>query len=182
MSEETKDYENDGLGPCLALYHPIANYAGSALRMWLYPAIGGQDGCISLKIADRVHGHFDWAHSLYVQLKAVDLAKLIMVFQGWTESLGSDGAGDNRIRFEAEDAITDVHLTHRVEPLSGYWLDITRTARETADTPEQTAVRQITLSNAEALAISEAIRGAMSRVAFGDMRIMCGIDYGKEEA
>lgn len=180
MSEETKEPENDGLGPCLALYHPNARHTGSALRMWLHPAVAGHDGRISLKIAeqDGAHDGFDWAHCAYVQLKAVDLAKLLMVFQGCTEATDKGWSGDNTIRLynESGDIIT-VDLRHKVEPGPSYVLTVVSYVLRQSKTEIQ-----IELSNAEALALSEAIRGAMSRVAFGDTRILCGIDYGKEEA
>ena len=178
MNEETKELDNDGLGPCLALYHPNARYTGSALRMWLHPAVAGQDGCISLKIAeqDGSHDRFDWAHALYAQLKAVDLAKLIMVFQGWIEATRDDVFGDNRITVSMPSCVITVDLRHQVDPSPRYVLTLISHPLGQMSCSQ----RQITLLHAEALAISEAIRGAMSRVAFGDTLVMCGIDYGKE--
>ena len=157
--------DNEGVTPCLALYHANARKTGAALRMWLHPVAAGQPGCISLKLAEQKGpDRFDWRNALYVQLGLTDLAKILMVFTGWVERTENEGAGmDNTIRHTLDDGnVIAVDLSHKVDPYPSYSLTLTKHILHS--NKEQV---QISLSNAEALAITEAIRGAMHYVAFG---------------
>ena len=170
MNEETVELENNGIGPCLTLYHANAKNTGAALQMRLHPAVRGQPGCISLKLAQQKGpNQFDWWHSVYVQLDLTDLAKLQMVFTGQIERTVNEGAGmNNTIRHTLDNgSVIVVDLSHKVDPYPAYSLAVVKII------PKSTAEQvQITLSNAEALAISEAIRGAMPYVAFGVPRLI----------
>lgn len=151
--------------PCLELRHANARETGSAIRMWLHPAVAGQPGCISLKLAEQKGpDRFDWWNASYAQLGPTDLAKLLMVFTGWIERTANEGAGmDNTIRHTLDDGnIVTVDLSHKVDPYPAYSLTLTRHILHS--NKEQV---QIELSNAEALAITEAIRGMLHYVAFG---------------
>ena len=170
MNEEIVDLENNGIGPCLALYHANARNTGAAMQMWLHPAVRGQPGYISLKLAQQKGPErFDWWNSVYVQLYLSDLAKLQMVFTGQIEGTVNERAGmDNTIRHTLDNgSVIVVDLSHKVDPYPAYSLSLVKIL------PQSNAEQvQITLSNAEALAISEAIRGAMHYVAFGVPRLI----------
>ena len=170
MNEETVELENSGIGPCLALYHATAKNTGAAMQMWLHPAVRGQPGYISLKLAQQKGPEqFDWWNSVYVKLYLPDLAKLQMVFTRQIERNGNDGAGmNNTIRHTLDNgSVITVDLWHKVDPYPAYSLAVVKIL------PKSNAEQvQITLSNAEALAISEAIRGAMHYDAFGVPRLV----------
>ena len=165
MNEETVELENNRIDPCLTLYHANAKNTGAALQMWLHPAVRGQPGCISLKLAQQTGPErFDWWNSVYVQLDLTDLAKLQMVFTGQVERTANNGAGmNNTIRHTLDNgSVIVVDLSYKVDPYPAYNLAVVKIL------PKSNAEQvQITLSTAEALAISEAIRGAMPYVAFG---------------
>ena len=157
--------DNAGVPPCLGLSHANERNTGVALRMWLHPAAERQPGNIALSLARQSSsGGFDWWNSVYVQLGPIDLAKILMVFTGWTESIANDGAGmDNAIRHTLDNGtVVTVDLSHKVDPYPSYCLSLVK--RGPGVGAEQV---QIELSNAEALAITEAIHGAMPYVAFG---------------
>ena len=148
--------DNTGVQPCLGLYHANERKTGAALRMWLHPAADRQPGNIALSLARQSsHGGFDWWNSVYVQLGPTDLAK-------------NAGAGaDSTIRHTLDHgSVVTVDLSHKVDPYPSYCLSLVR--RGPGMGTEQV---QIELSNAEALAITEAIRGAMPYVAFGVPRL-----------
>ena len=179
MSEEMRY----GKCPLLELRHPNGRETGSALRMSLTPATVGKPGYVTLALADQIVTEgtrcapdYKWESAVSVDLGAVDLAKLLTVFMGWTEGTDSDGSGDNTIRLQKENGdLTTVDLRHKVEPGPTYVLTIIACVLHQS----KTAV-QIALSSVEALAISEAIRGAMHRVAFGDTILCMGMDFGEE--
>ena len=170
MNGEAMKRENNGAGPCLTLYHATTRNTGAALQMWLHPAVRGQPGCISLKLAQQTGPErFDWWNSVYVQLGLTDLAKLQMVFTGQVERTANNGAGmNNTIRHTLDNgSVIVVDLSYKVDPYPAYSLAIVKVL------PKSNAEQvQITLSTAEALAISEAIRGAMPYVAFGVPRLI----------
>ena len=161
--------DNEVVPPCLGLYHANERKTGAALRMWLHPAADRQPGNIALSLARQSsHGGVDWWNSVYAQLGPTDLAKILMVFTGWTERTANEGAGmDNAIRHTLDNgSVVTVYLSHKVDPYPSYFLSLVR--RGPGMGTEQV---QIELSNAEALAITEAIRGAMPYVAFGVHRL-----------
>ena len=170
MNEDTVELENNGPCPCLAIYHATARNTGAALQMRLHPAVRGQPGYISMKLAQQKGPErFDWWNSVYVQLYLLDLAKLQMVLTGQVERTGNDGAGiDSTIRHKLDNgSVITVDLSYKVDPYPAYSLALVKIL------PKSNAEHvQITLSSAEALAISEAIRGAMHYVSFGVPRLV----------
>lgn len=152
---------NDYKRPCLELCHPNGRGIGTALRLYLSPATAEAPGFIRLRIADQSGtSDFDWDASCSADLGAVDLAKLLMVFQGWIEKTGADSAGDNKITIRSTNGHIQVDLYHLVQ---SYVLMLLKSTKDGA----KDVVRKIVLSNAEALALTESIRGVLHTVAFG---------------
>ena len=155
---------NDYCLPCLEIRHPNGRGTGSALCLYLSPATAAAPGFIRLRMADQSGtSGFVWGESCCADLGAVDLAKLLMVFQGWIEKTGADSSGDNRITTGATDGHIQVDLYHAVDPIPRYVLTLMKPAKGGTDS----VVRKIALSGAEALALSTAIQGALHAVAFG---------------
>lgn len=155
---------NDYKRPCLELCHPNGRGIGTALRLYLSPATAEAPGFIRLRMADQSGtSDFDWDASCSADLGAVDLAKLLMVFQGWIEKTGADSAGDNRIIISSTNGHIQVDVYHLVDPTQSYVLTLIKSTKDGA----KDVVRQIVLSNAEALALTESIRGVLQTVAFG---------------
>lgn len=162
---DSRDTPNWKDRPSLVLSHPNVRGTGSTLWMTLVPATGDHCGFIRVRIApQKKRQGYDWDNALESTLSETDLAKLLMVFTGWIERTANEGAGmDNTIRHLFDDgSLITVDLSHKVEPYPSYSLTLTKHILHAND--EQV---QIVLSNAEALAITEAIRGAMHYVAFG---------------
>ena len=155
---------NDYRMPCLEICHPNGRGTGSALRLCLSPATAAEPGFVRLRMADQSGtSGFDWADACSADLGAVDLAKLLMVFQGWIEKTGEDSSGDNRIITDVTDGHVRVDLYHKVDPVHGYVLTLMKPVKGLA----KAMMRQIALSSAESLALSTAIQGALHTVAFG---------------
>ena len=166
---DNRDTPNWKGRPSLVLSHPNARGTGSTLWMTLVPATGDHCGFIRVRIAPQSKKQgYAWDSALESTLSETDLAKLLMVFTGWTERTANEGSGmDNTIRHTPDNgSVVTVDLSHRVDPYPSYCLSLVR--RGPGKGTEQV---QIELSNAEALAITEAIRGAMPYVAFGVPRL-----------
>jgi len=161
--------------PMLALYHANGKGTGSAMKLELYPArVGDLDsGAIYATIArqsslgDRrstppIYPSFDWDDALKVKLDFDDLAKVLQVLRGETESI-DDGKG---LLHCYADKWQRIGFHHVIEPLAGYSMDI----MEASDKDEHTNMdRRIYffLSNAEALGLSIAIEHSFAAISFG---------------
>jgi hypothetical protein len=161
--------------PTLALYHANGKGTGSAMKMELYPArVGDPDsGAIYATIAaqstlvDRsstspVYPSFDWDNALKVKLDFADLAKVLQVLRGETESI-DDGKG---LFHHYADKYQAIRFRHMIEPICGYSLEVCETP---TDANEQTSERsaRIFFSSSEALGLSLAIEHSFATIAFG---------------
>lgn len=161
--------------PTLALYHANGKGTGSAMKLQLYPArVGDLDsGAIYATIASQsslgdrrstppVYPRFDWDNALKVKLDFDDLAKILQVLRGETESI-NDGKG---LLHCYSDKWQRIGFRHVIEPLAGYSMEV----MEAADKDEHTHMdRRIHffLSNAEALGLSLAIEHSFAAITFG---------------
>lgn len=161
--------------PSLALYHANCKGTGSAMKMELYPLkIGNLDsGAIYATIArqsslgDRrstppIYTSFDWDNALKVKLDFTDLAKVLQVLRGETESI-DEGKG---LFHRYADKCQVIKFRHMIEPVCGYSLEVSETS---TDADAQTSDRKayIFLSSAEALGLSLAIEHSFAAIAFG---------------
>ena len=161
--------------PTLALYHANGKGTGSAMKLELYPAKIGDpnSGAIYVTIAQQssfgdrasippIYPTFDWDNSLKVKLGFTDLAKVLQVLRGETESI-NDGKGLFRCY---ADKWQRIGFRHVIEPLAGYSMDVVEALDKNEHTNMDRRIR-IFLSNAEALGLSLAIEHSFAAIAFG---------------
>lgn len=149
--------------PALGFYHANAYGTGCALKITLHPAHESTDGCIQIKFANQdTEGfcpRFDWDNAIDIKLGFVEVASVLQVLRGETESIG-DGAG---IFIRAPHYCTRFSMRHMVDPLPGYTLEAYRHDLKTgADT-----AWHMHLNNAEALGLCLALEQVMAVLAFG---------------
>lgn len=159
--------------PSLTFYHANGKGTGSAIKLELYPARvdDPNSGAIYATIAtqsslgDRrstppIYPSFDWDNALKVKLDFTDLAKVLQVLRGETESI-DEGKG---LFHCYDDKCQVIKFRHMVEPVCGYSLEAAETF---ADAQCQERKMHIFLSTAEALGLSLAIEHSFSAIAFG---------------
>ena len=172
MNTETKEQKPVGrYRPSLCLYHANQKGSGSAVKMNLHPAHDNTDGCIMLSIANQRtigdrHGPaptfptFDWEGAIHVKLDFGDLTQMLRVFRGECESI-NDGKG---LYHRSAKGATSIRLSHLIEPVPGYMLEICR--KLDGDAEDGTRARML-FSSAEALGLCEAVTGSMHLICFG---------------
>ena len=157
--------------PSLVFYHANAKGTGSALKLELRPAkIGDLDsGAIYATIALQTGGvgggkrpNFDWDNGIVAKLEFCDLAKMLQVFYGETESI-DDGKG---LYHRTESNTQVIRLRHVIEPINGYVLDFYQhTPKNCIQSDDRSA--SIILHTFEALGLKIAIENSMALIAFG---------------
>ena len=153
----------------LKLYHPTSRGTGCAIGLELHPATAEQEGSIILEMAHQrtVNGkdsEFDWSDTVCVRLGFNELTKILQVFRGECEAI------ENGIRKVYEDHLAVIELRHVIEPVQGYQMVVTSQPRGAEGADDRFV---ILFSSAEALAVCEAMTGAMVWVAFGDPHAPC---------
>lgn len=156
------------------LYHPTCRGTGCAIGLELHPATAEQEGSIILEMAHQrtVNGkdsEFDWSDTVCVRLFIGDVARMLQVFRGECEEI------DNGIRKVYEDHLALIELRHVIEPVQGYQMVVTSQPRGAEGANDRFV---ILFSSAEALAVCEAMTGALVWMAFGDPRV-CHCAEGK---
>ena len=164
---------NSNERPTLALYHANGKGTGSAMKLQLYPArVGDLGGAIYATIASQsslgdrrsmppVYPRFDWDNALKVKLDFDDLAKVLQVLRGETESI-DEGKG---LFHRYADKCQVIKFRHMIEPVCGYSLEVCETFTNDEHVNESTT--RISLSNAEALGLSLVIEHSFAAIAFG---------------
>lgn len=156
--------------PTLVLCHANGKGTGSAMKMELYPArVGDPDsGAIYATIALQTggagrgkHPSFDWDNGIVAKLEFCDLAKMLQVFYGETESI-DDGKGLYR---HTESNTQVIRLRHTIEPINGYVLDFYQHTPKNGISDDRSA--SMTLHTFEALGLKIAIENSMALIAFG---------------
>lgn len=151
--------------PTLALYHANGKGTGSAMKLELYPArVGDLDsGAIYATIAPQStlgdrrstppnYPRFDWGNAIKVKLDFTDLAKVLQVLRGGTESI-NDGKG---LLHPYPDKCQTIRFRHMIEPVCGYSLEAYETFTGDGEHANERRAH-IFLSTAEALGLSLAI-------------------------
>ena len=134
----------------ITMYHPSSRGVGSAVRFKLYPLKIGdlESGTIEIVMAPQDVDGFIWSDSLHVSLDFKDVASMLMVFRGETESI-NDGKGITR-------RDCTFNISHVIEPVCGYRMILTSGDRLAA----------FMLKPAEALGISLALEHSMAKLVF----------------
>lgn len=155
--------------PALSFYHPNAKGSGCAVAFEMIPARDRDAGCIFATFArqktigsrtseERIMPTFDWKNKLCVKLEIPDLAQMLQVFRGEIESI-ADGKGLYHVSGVGS---TVIRLEHRLEPVSGFSLDVVRKAID-----GNSHLASIFFTTSEALAFSLAIEQSLGCLAFG---------------
>lgn len=139
-----------GYHPSIKIYHPSSRGVGSALRLELLPFVYGDpdSGKLVLNLAPQDDDGYNWSHAITVILDFEDVARMLMVFRGETESI-NDGNG-----ITCRDCT--FNISHVIEPVCGYRMILTRGNRLVA----------FMLKPAEALGISLALEHSMAKLVF----------------
>ena len=149
--------------PALGFYHANAGRTGCALKITLHPAHESTDGCIKIKFAnqaaDGFYPRFDWDNAIDIKLGFVEVASVLQVLRGETESIG-DGAG---IFIRAPHYCARFSMRHMVEPTACYSIEAYR--HDIATGKDTTS--HIIISNAEVLGLCLALEQVMAVLAFG---------------
>lgn len=134
----------------IIMYHLSSRGVGSALRFNLCPIkIGDLDsGKIEIAMAPQNGNGFNWADTMCVRLNFDDVARMLMVFRGETESI-NDGSG-------ITSGDSTFNMSHVIEPINGYRMILTMGDRLAA----------FMLKPAEALGISLALEHSMDKLVF----------------
>lgn len=172
MNTEINNQQKIGqFRPSLCFYHANAKGTGSAVKMNLHPAHDDTEGSVMLTIASQmtignrmgptpVYPKFDWENSLCVKLGFTDLTHILQVLRGECESI-NDGKGLYHV---SPRGATSIRLTHYVDSVPGYMLDICR--RTNKGENEENRAR-IMFNPAEAMGLCEALAGSLYLVCFG---------------
>ena len=155
--------------PELTMYHPNGKGTGSAIKLELHPAHDDTAGSIMATIATQlttenclgavpVYPRFDWKGAIMVKLDFTDISKMLQVFRGECESL-EDGRG---LFHQSTRGTTKIMLSHIVEPINGYMLEV---YRKTIGSEDSNA--RIFLLPYEALGLATAIESSMGVICFG---------------
>ena len=135
----------------IKIYHPSSRGVGSALKLKLIPFVYGdpRSGKLVITIAKQDGDEYDWSRAMYENLDFEDVARMLQVFRGETESI-NDGAGITHW------FVHKLNMTHVIEPICGYEITLTNGDR----------VATFTLKPAEALGISLALEHSMAKLVF----------------
>ena len=139
-----------GYHPSLKIYHPSSRGVGSALMLELIPFAYGDcySGKLEINIAPQDGDEYEWSQSICVGLDFEDVARMLMVFRGETESIND---GNGIIRRECT-----FNMSHVIEPVHGYRMILTKGDR----------LATFMLKPAEALGISLALEHSMAKLVF----------------
>jgi hypothetical protein len=154
--------------------HPNQHGTGCSVRFELHPAHDNVEGSVFITFAaqktvgsfengHRIFPTFDWANNITVRLNVIEIASMLEVFRGYREKMG-DGNG---IFHATASANTIITLEHRLEPSPGFLFGVSRK-------PVDGTIRRmkVLLEMREAIALTEALSGALVFMAFGIPQII----------
>ena len=155
--------------PSLVLYKANAKCTGCAMKMELHPAHGDTSGCIMATLASQktvgdyrgpnpTLPTFDWENPITVKLDFTDLAKMLQVFRGESESI-EEGRG---LVHRSPSGLAYIRLAHLVEPIPGYRLEV-----EFHAGAGSVGKRTVMLAPYEALGLTAAIEDSLGFICFG---------------
>ena len=146
----------------MTMYHPKGKGTGSAMRLELRPAHGEVDGSVVVTLAPQKEAEtypgFDWDKAISAKFDMIDLTQMLMVLRGAQESI-ADGKG---LFHRTASANIVIKFEHRIEPVAGYWLEVSAK-------PTDGDIRRLGfyMRQAEAFALCSIIEQALLYVAFG---------------
>lgn len=163
--------------PKLVMYHATAKGTGCALKCQAEPAQivksstdGSEEqvgGVVHFWLAPQktvgMNGKpstFDFDNEVHIALDWLECARVLQVFRGECEDI-DNGRG---IWQKRPKGIARLLLTHHVDPVSGYGLEVINAY---ADGREMRG--KIFLTYAEALGLYESLAGVMYRLTFGEV-------------
>ena len=147
------------------IQHSNRKGTGTALKMELLPATDKETGSLILTFARQkksdgdvipARPFFDWNDARSIWLETLEVAKVLEVFAGETESI-DDGKG--LLDSAHKQALI---LRHVVEPVQGYEL-----ALKKIDGEGNVELRVIMLTQTEGRMLYDILQGSMSILAFG---------------
>ena len=151
-------------------YHANSKGTGSAIKLELCPANGDIPGCIRAQIAQqrtvaevnggiRTFPTFDWRNAVTVKFDALDLAQVMQVLRGCSESI-EDGKG---LFHRSMTGNAVIKFAHQIEPRPCYELAVWCRPHDGGEAREV----YFMFTPAEALAMMMAIESAMCYICFG---------------
>lgn len=168
--------------PKMMMMHANCKGTGCSFGFELHPAkvVDGQnvEGSIVLEVAHQmtvgdpalgVASSFDFERTVCVRIFINDVARMLQVFRGECEEI------ENGIRKVYDDHLVLIELRHMIEPVQGYQMVVTSQPLGAEGADDRFV---ILFSSAEALAVCEAMTGALVWMAFGDPRV-CHCAEGK---
>lgn len=150
--------------------HANARGTGSALKLELHPANANAGGYILAKIAKQktvaaynggtpVFATFDWEHPIDAKLGVDELAQVLMVLHGQTESI-EDGKG---VFHRTREANMVIKFCHMIEPRPGYMLSVSKKPFD-----GELVDAFIVLRVPEAIVLSCALEQSFGKLVFGE--------------
>lgn len=156
------------MNPKVNIYHANAKGTGSALTVEVSPALEYIEGKVCISFAaqmpyegEMVFPRFDYGNRITISLNALEVEKLLEVFEGQTESI-EDGKG---FFIVAPASRTSFKCSHVVEPVPGYALAVERT---TAGEETETRSATFFLTASEGGMLYHGLRSVMGRLLFGE--------------
>ena len=169
VNQSFRDGELPTFRPRLSFFHANARGTGCSVQLEVRPAHGITDGSILMTLANQltvgdrrgpnpVYPTFDRENRIIVKLGFLDVAKMLQVFRGECETI-DDGMG---LIHRSAQFNTKIALRHLVEPVSGYMLDVYRSANGREDQHAG-----FLFSPAEAMGLTKAIEDSLGVLCFG---------------
>ena len=149
----------------MTLFHPNGKGTGCAMKLELRPAEREVDGSVFVTLSPQktvgssvTNPTFDWDNPVTAKLDILELTQMLQVLRGMQESI-DDGKG---LFHRTADANKVIKFEHRIEPVPGYWLDI-------SEKPFDGELRRVGMfiCTYEANAICIILEQAMIYMAFG---------------
>lgn len=124
--------------PRFYLYHANANNTGSAIRISVAPATPESEGAffISMAAQSTVAGqtpegvkqfaHFDWMNRTTVKFGVSEVAQMLQVIRGCTNSVN----GDRGLYHDSRATTTGITFARVMDPMPGYNLAFSRTSKD----------------------------------------------------
>jgi len=159
---------------CYTCCHPNAKCTGCAVRFELHPAHDYVEGSVFFTVAAqksigsydagcRVLPTFDWENRITVRLAINEVAQVLEVLRGYREKLNNG----NGLFHRTAKANTIISFEHRLEPVSGFLLGV---SRKTAEGKLQRM--SILLSMPESIVLAESLAAGMLYMAFGIPKVI----------
>lgn len=124
--------------PRFYLYHANANGTGSAIRISIAPATSESEGAFFISMAQqsgvagqaadgtKQFARFDWMNRTTVKFGVVEVAQMLQVIRGCTNSVN----GDKGLYHDSRATTTGITFARVTDPMPGYNLAFARTSKD----------------------------------------------------